>query len=622
MNKKPLCDVVFPIPSFNTYTYYIPDNIKIGSMSIVGSRVLVDFGKQKNKIGVIVNLRDKLEISAELKPIKSLVDIIPLFDKEQLDSAKRFSDIYVYPFGMMLNLFFNIEKKCIFQQAVLLNKKISINIDNREFSKNFLKIINNKKKELLYVPSDIKEKFEFYKESILYSVSNNKKLIILFPSIEFISDFWNYLNNNWNFELEILNTKIAKYSGEIDIQERYKIWYFFRNNQINVVLASKIGCFLPFNDLWSIIIDEPDSLGYKNPEAPMYDTKFIVSHRIKNFNSKIIYCTFIPSINLKYKQKQVIISENSVLKKNNFKIYIAKKELKDIVTKNIYKFKQTIIFLPYRGYRKFYICMLCKKLIPINKVKDKFVCPYCNGKYYKEYGMNAKKFIEFLKSLDKNITIEYLDAEMKLDKISNIINEFNNEKIDVLVTTFVIMDYIYKLKFSNVQSIYFSYLDSILSRPDYTSYERIYRVIKTMESVLNSHSLVNVEIFLEILNRERQNDILLKDYNTFYRKELKIRKELSYPPFSDIIKIGIKDKNQSTIKKVVEEITKSFSSLDIEMFSFDDIEKVNKEYEYNLLVKITKKNKDTLNKLRSILKQTIEKNYKTKIYLEYEFIED
>lgn len=620
MKTKILCDVVFPIPSFVTYTYYIPEDIKIKDKKIIGRRIIADFGTQKNKIGVVVDLKENTNNSIELKPIKSLVDNNILFDEEQINTAKKLADFYLYPLGMMLNAFFNIEKIFTFKQGILINqieKKIKHICTG--IPKELLKIINNDRKKFLYVPSSIKEKFSFYKNLILHTIIDGKKSIILFPSVEIILDFWNYIVSEQDIEKNLLNTKIMQYTGKVDMEERYKVWDLFRANHINVILATKIGAFLPFKDVSYIIIDEPDSLGYKNPEAPMYDTSFIVEERSKNYKYKIIYCTFVPSIELKYKNKNVTISDESVLKKNRVKIEIVKKELKNVIIRNLYRFRQTIVISPYRGDSGFYICILCKKIFTASKkeTKENFICPYCKSKYYKEYGIGIKKLIEVIKHIDKNLTVEYIDYNTKDSKIAEIINKFNNEKVDVLISTFVIVDYIYRLKFDNVQSIYFQCLDSLLYKPDYMVYERIYRMIKMMEIMLKNSYIENSEILLEIFNREKQNEILLKDYNSFYNSELKLRKELSYPPFSSIIKINFKTNNLTNIKNITGEMLTYLEKIkNIEVFSSEEIEKFNKEYRSSILVKILDEKNTDLNDLINLLRQTIEKNKKIKIYLE------
>lgn len=622
MNKKILCDVIFPIPSFSAYTYYIPNNISFKNTQLIGSRIIADFGYQKDKIGVVINLKEEIKDLVGLKPIKSILDITPLFDKEQIEIAKKLSNLYLYPLGMMMNIFFNIEKNVPFKQGVLVDD-IKTNFAAEEVSKEFLKIINSYKKRILYIPSNMKEKFNFYKDLIVYSIVNGKKLLILFPSVEFISDFWNYLINSGRGEEGFFNTKVMKYAGEVDIKERFKIWYLFRNNQINVVLATKIGCFLPFNDLSYIVIDEPDSLGYRNPEVPAYNTIFIVEERAKNYDYKIIYCTFLPSIELMYKNKDnVIMSKVAVLKKNKIKVDIIKKGLKDIIIKNIYKFKQTIVIFPYRGYARFYVCVLCKKPISskIVEKEKKFLCPYCKSNYYKKYGTGIKKFVESIRNIDKNFNVEYIDYDIKEKNIEEIINKFNNGKIDVLVSTFVIMDYIYRLKFNNVQSVYFTSLDGLLYKPDYTTYERVYKIIKMVQIMLASCDVENPEILVEIITKDKQNEVLLKDYNSFYRSELKLRKELAYPPFSYVVKVGFKAKNQVYLQNVHKELINCLASVsNIEVFDYDEVDKINKQKEYKsgVLLKIVEKKDETLCELINLLKQTIEKNPKIKIYIEY-----
>jgi primosomal protein N' (replication factor Y) len=44
------------------------------------------------------------------------------------------------------------------------------------------------------------------------------------------------------------------------------------------------------------------------------------------------------------------------------------------------------------------------------------------------------------------------------------------------------------------------------------------------------------------------------DYESFYKKELEDRKELRYPPFSNVVNIIISGKNEDRVKKDIKEL--------------------------------------------------------------------
>lgn len=590
--KNKFCDVVFPLPLDQKYTYYIPEHLS--SVNLLGSRVEVDFGREKNKIGIVVNLYEKLDEHNKLninqiKPIKSIVDTSPFFDMEQLDTASWLAKFYLVSWGYSLNQFFPINHRFTMKEGILLKKNelskedIIYNFLNDLFPKKTLKSIN------LFIPSDRQEKFDFYNKIILYVLEKNLQLIILFPNTTYIYDFYNFIlkHNEINNNLD----KIILYTGDIPLQERYEMWYLVKNKLVNVIISTKIGIFLPFNNLHLIVVDEPDSLGYINPEIPMYNGLYVLEKRIKNYKFKLIYSSFSPSIN--YVNKSNLISKKKLLQLNkNIKINVVKKNLLKVITKNIYKFKQILIIFPYKGTQGSYICLSCKKIFSksvfkkITKSKGMFICPECTATYYKEHLPIVKKVMEFLKDNIKPAIIEDIlgiNGEKKQQNTK--IEDFNNKKIDILITDLNILNYIYKIDIGSVGSIYFAVADEFLNKPNYLTYENFYRLIKTFCSLIPKDK--TIEFYVEVFSNNDKFFSLINDYNIFYKEEIKVRKELKYPPFAHIIKLQILDKNEKIVLDFKDKILKSFEKeKNIKIFVEKEIEKNYKGYNTVLIIKL------------------------------------
>lgn len=617
------CNIAFPIPIKQEYTYCLPSKIvnkESNKKNFIGYRVTVDFGRQKNKIGVIVEVFDKINTDMEIKFVKDTVENFPFFTQEQILLAKQQAYNHYVSTGMFLNEIFPIEHKYTFHQAILAEK--NVRQCKIEFDKNVLKILQKTADHVLFIPRNINEKFMFYFNVILYTLNSEGQLVIVFPTNEYIVDFINFLRSTCKDDkiFMVLQRNIFIYSGEIDLNERYKIWCMFKTGEIKVVLSTKIGVFLPFNKVSYVIVDEPDSLGYKNPEVPMYNAISVLEERLKKYKCKLIYSSFVPSVENMYKLRNKVVILNGKQECSDIKIQFVKKKLKEVITRNLYKFKQTIIMFPYKGYSRYQFCLLCRKVVFYTKKKTEFVCPYCGGKRSIEYGTGGEKFVKILSSLFKDATIEYLDADTKQEKVRSIIENFNNEKIDILVTTPAIFNYIYRLNFSNVGSVYFSYLDSFLYRPSYLSYEMVYKMIKLTEVLLNSYKS-SAEVFLELFHTERYNEVLLSRYEKFVKKELKVRKELKYPPFSHIIHIGVVSKDQHKLKNITQDIEQKLKGIS-NILVFPAVDSKHKEgtkktVDAQLTVKILK-NVDhaikniikTLNSISSTRSQNIYIDYK------------
>ncbi|MCS7230569.1 MAG: hypothetical protein RMJ67_00300 [Elusimicrobiota bacterium] len=607
MNKnmdKIFCDVIFPIPLNQRYTYFLSN--RNTSFNLIGSRVEVDFGREVGKIGVIVDVYDDLRFDKKeltfIKPIKSVIDPFPFFDKEQLMTAEWFSRIYLISFGLFLNQFFPISHKFVIKDAVILkneeNNKFKFLIEYK-YLKTLEKI--NLKKISLFVPSSIQEKFEFYKELIFYSIEKDLQLLIIFPNTNYINDFYEFFYKKTNIDMK-LNKNFAFYTGEVSLEERYKIWYLIRNKLINVVFATKIGVFLPFENISYIVVDECDSLGYRNPEVPMYNSLFILEKRIKNYSCRLVYSSFFHSVSYIYSYP--LVSNKKCLEiGNNVKIITANKTLTEVISKDIYKFKQTLVIFPYRGSRGFYVCLVCKKFYSkknfkvLTKSKKVFICSECGSPYYREIIFKDKKIIDFLRSKIKGAIIEEITSEMNNIKKLQKIEEFNRRSIDVLLSNLEILNYIYKIDFSNIGSLYFLSISEFLQKPNYLNYENFYRIIKTFASSLPQDR--QIEFYIENISKE-DAVYLFNGYENFYNNELKIREELKYPPFVHLVRIQVLSKDEKSILDFKDKILRNKNiNKNIEVFIEREVEKNYKGYSITFILKLLKPNEKIIEKVMS-----------------------
>ncbi|WP_128911229.1 replication restart helicase PriA [Granulicella sibirica] len=92
------CDVALPVPLDRTFTYANG----IGTMPVVGARVLVPFSGQR-LMGVVVRLHDEpLPEGVEAKPVQAVLDEVALLPDELTKLALWIAQYYVAPLGEVL----------------------------------------------------------------------------------------------------------------------------------------------------------------------------------------------------------------------------------------------------------------------------------------------------------------------------------------------------------------------------------------------------------------------------------------------------------------------------------------------------------------------------------------
>ncbi len=90
-------DVSFPISSYQTFSYEVPEPL-LGQVS-VGVRVNANFGRRKIQ-GIVVELKKKSEFKGRIRPIESLVDDQPVLDHHLWKLINWLSEYYSIPLGV------------------------------------------------------------------------------------------------------------------------------------------------------------------------------------------------------------------------------------------------------------------------------------------------------------------------------------------------------------------------------------------------------------------------------------------------------------------------------------------------------------------------------------------
>ena len=268
------------------------------------------------------------------------------------------------------------------------------------------------------------------------------------------------------------------------------------------------------------------------------------------------------------------------------------------------------------------------------KEKVPKLCPECGMDTIEPYGIGVQKLEEHVKSLFSNYSrssYEYRDACGDLDMTLNELNgekngiiieridsdiakkgkkgaeifkKMHDKKIDILIGTQIIAK---GHDFPNVGLVVVIFADSLLNLPDFRSAEKAFQILTQVAGRAGrgtDKGKIAVQTFIP-------DNYLLKytaahDIKGFYEKELEIRKEYGYPPYSRIIALKLTDKNIEALRETALNLKKSIENIiDIKIKSGDfsgggdncnisilgpspcPIEKIDNEYRYQLILKST-----------------------------------
>ena len=542
-------------------------------------------------------------------------------------------------------------------KRIIKNKKLELNEEQKLAFNTICKSIkDNKFDEYLLYGITGSGKTEVYLQLIEKTISQNKDVIVLVPEISLTPQMLERFIGRFGKE------KIAVLHSKLSIGERHDEWMRIKNNKAKIVIGARSAIFAPFLNLGLIIIDEEHDQSYKSESTPRYCAKEVAEFIAKKRNSVVVLGSATPDINTFYKAENGEITKLSLTKRANnsnlpdVTIVDLKKELAignksmistelyEKIEENIKKKNQTILFLNRRGYSTFIMCRECGYTLKCpncdisltyhitqnklkchycgyQKIPDKY-CPNCKSEKIRYFGMGTQKLEnEIHKLFPEASTIRMdIDTITKKNSHEDILNKFKEENIDILIGTQMVVK---GHHFPKVTLVGVIAADSSLNQEDFRANERTFQILTQVAGRAGREELPG-NVIIQTYNPNSFPIELSKtqNYELFYQTEIKLRKQLKYPPFCDIIVAGFSGENENEIKSVslyvYKMLEKNLKKYGISVFQPmpAPIDKIQNKFRWRIIAKgiVTKDVNIILNKcLKNIYEQNI-KN--TKVYLD------
>jgi len=579
-----------PLPKDQIYTYTLPQ--KFEKKAKKGQLVIVSF-RNKERQGIIVKIPNpKSQIPKyELKSIIRIVDEIPVMSVEQIKLASWISEYYHAPLGVvikrMIPKIIKKNPKSKIQNPKLDLKKPRLHLTEAEQKiVNIINILNAPNVFLLHDQKAEFEKINIYLHLLSKVVSKGKQAMVLVPEISFapklVQKFVNYFGQS----------NLAVTHSGLSLGQRYREWLRIRSGQAKIIIGPRSAIFAPARKLGLIIVDQEYDPSYKQwDQTPRYEARKVAIELAKLTKSKIILSSTTPSINSYYQAKKgkyklleldkklsqisrlQIIDMREELRKGNRSIF--SEELFKGIKKNLANKKQVVLFINRRGLATFVLCRDCGYIekcpncnIPLTYHTTPSpvlichhcgytktlptACPKCKGYNIKYFGGGTEKVELEIKKLFPKAKISRLDIDQVSTKkeYTKIYNDFTKNRVDILIGTQMINE---TWDFSKAGILGIISADINLNLPDFRAGERTFQLLSRLIRQTSKS-----QVIIQTYNPDHPaiKSAVQDDYRSFYNQEVKARKELSYPPLSQMINLIYLDENQDKAKKEAQDLAR------------------------------------------------------------------
>ncbi|MBZ7937606.1 MULTISPECIES: primosomal protein N' [Campylobacter] len=555
------------------------------------SEVIVDIKMKKNLRALVIKECEKPNF--QTKAIKELTPFS--LSKSQFELAKFISYYYATTIGFVLG-FFSTSKEYSCKKLEIL-KKPNLSFEQQKA----LEFLNNQSSSLLFADTG-SGKTEIYISLIKDYLEKGKQVLFLMPEISLTSQIKKRLEMYFKDNFFLWHSKVSK-------KKKQECLESFNEGKALLIAGARSALFLPFRNLGLIVVDEEHDNSYKASNKPYINVRDLALFLGSKLNIKVVLGSATPSLTSFYKQK-VFRLKGTFFESRKYFLYDENElslspMLLNEIQVSLNKQKQAIIFLPTRAnFRQIFCkncgdtikCPFCSIAMSLHKNRNLLKCHYCNftknidqfcpsckGLMLEARKMGTAELKELLESKFIHAKIAKFDSDeiTSVKKLNNILKDFNDKKIDILIGTSMLAkghDY------HNVDLSVILGIDEYLFRPNFRSSEETLAL--AMQVAGRAGRKGEARVLLQTKNRAFFEKYI-QNYDTFLKDELENRKDL-YPPFKRLLRLIIEDIDKTKAQKLCEYLAEKLAIMkNIELVGYGicGIEMINSKYRFHILIR-------------------------------------
>ncbi len=585
----PLTRISFQRDPFFYYAYFqkLPQ----------GTLVEITLGQRKIK-GIVLGSQKDFPRQGNLK-IKNIKKVIEknFLTKQQLELAQKVADYYLVSLGLIFKTKvpkIAQERRKLERTETATSKKIILNQNQKEIVQKIKQAIQLKKqnKFLLFGPAS-SGKTNLYASLIEKALKKNQQVLILAPELTIVAQ------EKERYQQFFPQEKIATLHGKVAKGSFYNQWKKIKKGEIKIILGTRQAVWMPFKNLKLIIVDEEQDPSFKQWDmSPRYDARQVAQKLSQIFKATLILGSATPRIEdyyLAQKREYYSLKLKGMVLKPHYEIVDMRKEyynkgkkLKKISIfshtlideiKYYLKHQQQIILLVNRqGMNAFSVCNQCGTLLRcphceralVYQKEGHYQCLHCNyrssifpvcsrcqGINFKNIGIGTQKVEKEIKEIFPQAQVARADSQTIKKSVfafQELWQSFSQKKIDILVGTQMISK---TWDIPQVGLVGVIDTDSLFDWPDFYTDERAFDLIAQLTGRVNRlQSKMQGKVILQTFHPDNKIIVWAAEgnYNEFYQQEIKNRKNLNYPPYSQLIKLIYQNKIPAKTQQETEKV--------------------------------------------------------------------
>jgi primosomal protein N' (replication factor Y) len=588
-------EIAVPRPLPQTFTYVVPDELR--DRIAVGSQVEVPFGRSRSPGFVVSLVRGGAAPREGLKPIGTLTYPDPVFDGAILELAKWVSEYYVASLGevLMTALPGGLRKEARRASPPPEARGLGLAQIPRSLSaaqRKALAVVDDAitaqvfRSFLLYGVTG-SGKTEVYVRAAETAVAAGGQVLMLVPEIALSFQVVE------RFRLAF-GDRVGVFHSGLTARRRQDVWRRARSGELAIVVGARSAVFTPLPSLRLLVVDEEHEGAYKQAETPRYHAREVAIVRAHRAGATVVLGSATPALesyaNVQRGKLGLLALPERIDARPRASVVvhdlrpregapkertpILSRELTRKISERLSKKEQVILFLNRRGYAPFVQCRHCGLVarchqcdvsLTFHRTSDSLVCHYCGDR--KTHfgtcencgslrilfaGIGTQRVEEELQALFPRVQALRLDFDStrRVGSYEHILRAFGAGEAEILLGTQMVAR---GLDFPNVTLVGVINADAGLNLPDFRSAERTFQLLTQVagragrgerpgEVVLQTHYPEHYALTAAVV----------QDYEAFFLKEIALRREREYPPFTRMANLLFDGEEEARVIRAAE----------------------------------------------------------------------
>ena len=417
--------------------------------------------------------------------------------------------------------------------------------------------------------------------------------------------------------------RVAVMHSALNAGERMDAYHRVLSGEADVVVGTRSAVFAPVKELGLIVMDEEHEHTYKSDMNPKYHARDVARYRCAQHKAVLLMCSATPSLE---SYKRALEGRYTLLRLRHRhagaelpEVRIADMrgeagegnlsplggQLTAALQQHVGEGNQAILFLNRRGYNHvvscrscgeavtcpscsvsltyhtkkhsydegYLVCHLCGRRRPLPKT-----CPSCGSEHLARLGYGTQRVEQELSELLPGTGVLRMDTDTTGTRFSydEMLGAFRRHEADVLLGTQMVTK---GHDFPDVTLVGVLMADSSLYLDDYRASERTFSMLTQVIGRAGRAKKKGVAV-IQTCNPD--HDVLRlacrQDYETFYEREIKLRRLLVFPPFCDMALLTLSHRDERELlmasKVLSDELVKRMASTysDVKLIAFGPFE--------------------------------------------------